>query len=352
MRRAVELDPKFPNNYNNLGAIMEDEGKWPEALDAYRKAIALNPDSALFHWNCACALMALGQWEEGWEEFEWRLRAPRLGLNRNFTQPQWDGSDSAGKTILAHAEGGYGDALQFVRFVPLVAQRGAKMILECQPGLAPLFEGMVGVAQVVPRGQPLPAFDWQIPLQSLPRIFGITPRNIPNQVPYLSAPADRTQRWADRLAGGTKLRVGLVWSGAKNSQWDYRTRTIDAFSPLAGTPGVKFFSLQKGEASQQAPPTGMDWADFTSELNDFADTAALIHNLDLVVTVDTSTGHLAGAMGKAVWVLVPFKSDIRWLLDRPDTPWYPTMRLFRQPTETDWQTPIRQIAAALRGFTR
>lgn len=352
LRRAMELDPDFPGTYNTFGTILEDEGKWPEAIDAYRKAMALDPDSALIHWNYARALMVLGQWKEGWEEFEWRLKEPQLALNRGFPQPQWDGSDPAGQTILAHAEGGYGDALNFVRFVPMVAQRGAKVILECQPGLAPLFDGMAGVDRVIPRGQPLPAFDWQIPLQSLLRIFGVTPQNIPNQVPYVSPPADRAQRWADRLAGETKLRVGLVWSGSKYSDEDSRTRTIDVFAPLAEVPGIKFFSLQKGDHSQQTPPPGMDWADFTSELNDFADTAALVQNLDLVVTVDTSTAHLAGAMGKPVWVLIMFKSEFRWLLDRTDTPWYPTMRLFRQPTETDWQTPVRQMAVALRGFKR
>ncbi len=352
LRHAVELDPDFPGSYNALGAFLEDEGKWNEAIDAYRKAIALDPESALYRWNYARALMVVGQWKEGWEDFESRLKLASLRLNRGFPQPQWDGSDPAGKTILAHAEGGHGDALNFVRFVPLVAQRGAKMILECHRGLAPLFEGMDGVDRVIARGQPLPAFDWQIPLQSLPRIFGITPQNIPNQVPYVSAPADRAQRWADRLAAETKLRVGLVWSGTKYSDTDYRTRTIDVFAPLAEVPGVKFFSLQKGKDSAQAPPPGMDWADFTSELNDFADTAALVQNLDLVISVDTSPAHLAGAMGKPVWVLIMFKSEFRWLLDRTDTPWYPTMRLFRQPTETDWQTPIREMAAALRGFKR
>ncbi|MGD0767837.1 MAG: tetratricopeptide repeat-containing glycosyltransferase family protein [Tepidisphaeraceae bacterium] len=346
-RLALRIDPNFAEAHRNLGGILQQRGKWQEAMESLRKAVALEPGNATLRWSYSRILLLLGHWKEGWAQFDARLKAPMFHLDRGFRQPQWDGSDPSGKTILLHAEGGHGDALTFIRFVPQVAQRGAKLILECQPGLVPLFEGMSGLNRVIPRGQPLPAFDWQIPLQSLPHVFGVTPENVPDKVPYLSAPPDRVSHWAARLAGETKLRVGLMWSGAKHTGWDNRTRSVDVFAPLAEVPGVKFFSLQKGDESREPPPQGMDWADVSAELNDFADTAALVQNLDLVISVDTSVAHLAGALAKPVWVLIPFQPDFRWLLDRTDTPWYPTMRLFRQPTQTGWQTPVEQMAQAL-----
>jgi Tfp pilus assembly protein PilF len=352
LRRAIELAPNLAVAYNNLGGVLQEQGKWQEALEVFRKAVELDPANNASRWNYSRLLLMLGHWEQGWAEFDSRLNLPLLGLKRDFPQPQWDGSDPSGKTILLHAEGGHGDALNFIRFVPQVAQRGAKLILECQPGLITLFEGLPGLDRVIARGQPLPEFDWQIPLQGLPRPLGLTLENIPNTVPYLSAPADRVRRWAHRLASQTKLRVGLVWSGTRYVDRDIRTRTIDVFAPLAEVPGVKFFNLQTGEDSHQTPPKEMDWADFSAELTDFAETAALVQNLDLVVTIDTSVAHLAGALGKPVWVLIPFQCDFRWMLDRTDTPWYPTMRLFRQPTKSGWETPIRLMTEALRRFTR
>ncbi len=346
-RQALRIIPNCAEVHRNLSGVLQQQGKWQEAMESLHTAVALEPGNAALRWRYSRILLLLGHWKEGWAEFDSRLKVPKLHLDRDFPQPRWDGSDPSGKTILLHAEGGYGDALNFIRFVPQVAQRGAKLILECPSELAPLFTGMAGLDRVISRGQPLPAFDWQIPLQSLPCVLGLTLENIPNRVPYLSPPADRVARWARRLAGETPSRVGLVWSGSKHSGWDHRTRSIDVFAPLAEVPGVKFFNLQKGDDSHQPPPPNMDLADFSAELNDFADTAALVQHLDLVVSVDTSVAHLAGALAKPVWVLIPFRPDFRWLLDRTDTPWYPTMRLFRQPTPTDWQTPIQQIAEAL-----
>ncbi|MGD0539960.1 MAG: tetratricopeptide repeat-containing glycosyltransferase family protein [Tepidisphaeraceae bacterium] len=348
--RAIELDPKFPGSHNNLAILLYQEGKIDEAITAWRQAIALQPDFATAHLNLSHALLKVGQFTEGWEEFEWRLRNPRADKDPRRARPQWDGSDPSGKTILFHAEGGNGDTLQFVRLVPPVAQRGAKLILECQPGLIPLLEAMPGIDRIIPHGHPLPEFDLQITLQGLPRVLGITLQNIPSDVPYVTPPADRVKRWADRLAGESKLRVGLFWAGSrtvKESQ-DVRTRSIDVFAPLAAVKGVKFFSLQKGEAAGQSPPIGMDWADFTSEINDFADTAALVQNLDLVFSIDSSVAHLAGALAKPVWVLLPFHCDYRWLIDRGDSPWYPTMRLFRQSAANDWAAPVARMAQALR----
>ena len=213
-----------------------------------------------------------------------------------------------------------------------------------------MLEGTAGVERIIGRGRPLPEFDHHIPLQGLPRIVGIRLDNIPNKVPYLRAPADRVQRWASRLSGDARPRVGLVWAGSTTGEGDKRTRSVALFASLAAVEGVKFYSLQKGPDSVQSAPTGMDWTDFTSELHDFSDTAALVQNLDLVITVDTSMAHLAGALGRPVWVVVPFESDFRWLVGRTDSPWYPTMRLFREPVPRDTATPIAQMVQALREF--
>jgi tetratricopeptide (TPR) repeat protein len=352
IRRAAEIDPACPGVQNNLGALLCDEGKLEEALVAWRLAVVHDRNEAGAHWNLARLLLCSGYFAEGWEEFEWRLKFTRMRLNRGFAQPQWDGSDPAGKTILLHAEGGFGDAIQFIRLAPLVTARGGRWFLECQPELASLLEGTAGVERIIHRGQPLPEFDMQIPLQGLPRIVGIGLDNIPNKVPYLTAPADRVRYWASRMAGDGRPRVGLVWAGSKLGVGDKRTRSVELFAPLAAVKRVRFFSLQKGPDSAQTPPAGMDWNDYTSELHDFSDTAALVQNLDLVITVDSAAGHLAGALGRPVWVMVPFEFDFRWLAGRGDSPWYPTMRLFREPAPRDTATPIAQIVKALREFKR
>lgn len=350
IRRAVEIDPNCPGVQNNLGALLCDEGKYEETLAAWRLAVAHDPTSAGAHWNFARMLLRLGQFEEGWEEFEWRLKFEGMRLDRKFPKPRWDGSNPTGKTILLHAEGGFGDAIHFIRLVPEVASRGGKWFLECQPELVSLLARTPGVERVIGRGEALPEFDMHIPLQGLPRILKIRVENIPNKVPYLAARTDRVEAWARRLAGHPRPRVGLVWAGSAGAGGDARTRTVDVFAPLAEVKGVHFFSLQKGDEGKQNPPAGMDWSDFTSELHDFAETAALVRNLDLVISVDTSTAHLAGALARPVWVIIPFEADFRWLARQTDSPWYPTMRLFREPVAGDVATPIRQIVQALREF--
>jgi tetratricopeptide (TPR) repeat protein len=346
-RQAIALNPNLPEAHNNLGGALKDKGQFDEALVAFRQAIALNPNLPEAHINLSLVLLSLGHFAEGWEEFESRLQLPRLHLNRGFSQPQWDGRDPAGKTILLFTEGGFGDALHFIRLVPQATARGGRWFLECQPELVTLFDKTPGIERIIPRGQPLPEFDMQIPLQGLPRVLKITLENIPNEVPYLNPPADRVERWAAKLAGETRLRVGLAWAGSKGTKGDTRTRSLDVFAPLASVAGVKFFSLQKGESYEQSPPAGMEWADFTGEMSDFADAAALVRNLDLVVTVDTSIAHLAGALARPVWVLIPFLADFRWLHKRTDSPWYPSMRLFRQETFGDWPTVISRIVESL-----
>jgi len=327
-------------------------GRIDEAIAACRQAIALNPDYAEFHFNLALSLLTSGDFQQGWEEYEWRWKCKEFpSPARDFAQPQWDGCPLEGRTLLLHTEQGHGDALQFIRYFPLVEQRGGKILIECYAELQRLFRTTAGRCQVVVRGQPLPAFDLHSPLLSLPRVFGTNLANIPNTVPYLRADPEDAGRWQRRLADDSALvKVGLAWAGRPTHTND-RNRSIKLarLAPLGQLPGVRFFSLQKGEVAAEAktPPPGMELVDWTEELKDFAETAALIANLDLVVAVDTAVVHLAGAMGKPVWVLLPFGSDWRWLLERQDSPWYPSMRLFRQSRIGDWDSVIARVVEAL-----
>jgi hypothetical protein len=259
-----------------------------------------------------------------------------------------------GRTLLLHSEQGFGDALQFIRYLPLVARRGARVFVECQEALQRLVQTMSADSTVVARGRPLPPFDVHCPLLSLPRLFATDLASIPRDVPYLHADAAEAGVWRERLADASaSLKVGLVWAGRPTHANDRnRTMKLAGFAPLARIPGVRFVSLQKGDAAAEAksPPEGMELSDPTEELHDFADTAALVAALDLVIAVDTSVVHLAGALGKPVWVLLPFAPDFRWLLGRSDSPWYPTMRLFRQQRAGEWDYVIAEVRSQLEAL--
>ena len=353
--RAEALRPDDPAVHHNLATVLISLGRFSEAIDHEDKAIAAQADFAPAHHCRGMIHLMLGDFERGWADMEWRLRSPNLALQpRRFAEPRWDGSDLCGKTILLHAEQGLGDTIQFVRYASLVARKGGRVIVECQPAIADLVRTVSGVSQVLAADrflapEDLPPFDVYSSLLSLPRILGTRLETIPNRVPYINAGA-KADFWKDRLAPERRLRVGLAWAGGPAHIED-RTRSISLkdFAGLASVPNIAFYSLQKGPASAQAasPPTGLNLIDYTSELNDFADTAGLISNLDLVISVDTAVAHLAGALGRPVWTLLTWVPDCRWMLDRVDSPWYPTMRLFRQPSRGDWAGAIRQVAAAL-----
>lgn len=356
-RSALALRPSFAEASVSLGYLLEREGDAPGAAASYRDAIAARPDFAEAHFNYALQLLLAGDFEKGWGEYEWRLRLPELApLWPHAGRPRWDGSPLEGKAILLYAEQGFGDAIQFVRFAPLVAERGGRVILSCASSLMALFENVPGVAATADRSKPAPAFDLCCSLLSLPGIFGTTIATLPARTPYLHANPETMRRWNARLApDAASLKVGLVWA-TRSSNKSAQSRSLDraTLAPLAAAGDVLFCSLQVGPGAGPAAhaPAGMRIVDFGRELADFSDTAALIANLDLVISIDTAVAHLAGAMAKPVWVLTDWPPEWRWLLGRDDSPWYPTMRLFRRGRAEPWQSVISRAADALRALDR
>ncbi|HTW93713.1 MAG TPA: tetratricopeptide repeat protein [Tepidisphaeraceae bacterium] len=343
---AARLEPNSSKFHNNLGVLLHDRGRYDQAMAELRRAVEIQPDQAWAHFTIGAIHLLHGRFVQGWSEFDWREQCLPEAARKNFSQPRWNGGDLNGRTILLHAEQGLGDTLQFIRYVPLVAERGGRILLSCQRELAPLLQSFPGIQQVLTEEQPLRSFDAHCPLMTLPQVFRTTLESIPGHVPYIIPP-----RGAILPSSSASLRVGLAWAGQPAHRHDRsRSVALQQLSPLARIPNVHFFTLQKGPAAAQAsnPPPGMAITDCLHLLTDMSQTASLIAQLDLVITVDTSIAHLAGAMAKPVWVLLPFVPDWRWMLDRADSPWYPTMRLFRQEKQGEWKGAIGAIASALR----
>ncbi|MGD0464781.1 MAG: tetratricopeptide repeat protein [Tepidisphaeraceae bacterium] len=350
-RQALLIRPDFAEILNNLGNALREKGKLQESIVAYRRAIRLKSDFALAHYHLALALLLRGDFEEGWPEYEWRFKNDGQQQTIPFTQPRWDGKEMGGQTILLWGEQGLGDVIQFVRYAPLVARRGGRVIIRCRPELLRLLQSSPDLGQILPLGADLPPFDVQCPLLSLPLAFGADLESIPASVPYLSPEPAMVDAWRQKLgAGERRLKVGLVWAGNARFR-DDRTRslTLDQLAPLGAVRGVRFYSFQKSPAAEEAknPPPNLELIDLGSELNDFADTAAAMSLMDLIITTDTSAAHLAGALATPVWLMLQFMPDFRWLLDREDSPWYPTMRLFRQQSIGDWADVIDRVTKAL-----
>jgi tetratricopeptide (TPR) repeat protein/glycosyltransferase involved in cell wall biosynthesis len=377
-QRVVDLKPNFAEGYYNLGFILRRLSRLEEAIAHYRHAIQLQPDFALAHKNLGHALLLQGNLREGFAEYEWRWRQPNWAP-RPFTQPLWDGSPLTGKTILLHAEQGFGDTIQFIRYAALVKAQGAEVIVECQPQLLRLLQSASGIDRLVACNSPLPAFDVHAPLLSLPHILGTSLKTIPNRVPYLvrdegwgmgEEKAEGRGQKEGRGDGGTggiysptlplshsptlplshSLQVGIVWAGNPNHKNNQlRSCGLEAFRVLFDLPGVEFYSLQKGAAvADLRSLPDLSVQDLSDSLHDFADTAMAIAHLDLVITVDTAVAHLAGALGKPVWLLLCFAPDWRWMLEREDSPWYPTVRLFRQSRPGEWSDVFEQVRTALK----
>ncbi len=351
-RRAIVVNPRYADAHFNLGFALTRQGNFDQAIDAYRQAIKFEAAHAKAHRNLSHALLATGNFIEGFKEHEWRWKCDDFtSPARNFPQPQWAGEPIDGKTILLHCEQGFGDSIQFARYIPAVGDHGARVIVQCPRELARLLRPLRGVTQTVLTNDPLPPIDLHCPLMSLPWVMGTTSRSIPSSVPYLQVESGLVSAWRQKSElSGEGLKIGLVWAGSPDHK-DDRNRSLDAamLLPLFETPKTRFFSLQKSAGPVSI--AGHTLVDFTVKLSDFADTAALILQLDLVISVDTAVAHLAGALGKPVWVMLPFAADWRWMLHRADSPWYPTMRLFRQSTSGDWSTVVNDVASALTSLS-
>jgi tetratricopeptide (TPR) repeat protein len=344
-RRAVAIQPQYAEAWSNLGSVLDVLGRAPEAVAVFDQALALKPDFTVARVGRSMQRMLMGDFASGLPEYEQRAR---LGAPHRFSQPQWYGQPLDGARILLHAEQGLGDTIQFLRYLPMVRAAGGEVILEVQPQLCRMAEQLPGIVAVAPAGGALPAFAWHCPLMSLPLAFGTALDSIPARVPYLFVPEE-----AKKKAGGlpwpaTGLRVGLVWAGSPTHFKDrFRSIPLALLEPLLRLQGAHFFSLQVGAAAAQLATTGSVLTDLGPEIEDMADTAALIAQLDLVIAADTSVAHLAGALGKPVWVLLPFAPDWRWLLNREDSPWYAVMRLFRQSTLGDWTSVVEAVRGVL-----
>jgi Tfp pilus assembly protein PilF len=351
-QRALDLQPGNAVYNNNLGATLSDQGQPREAQEYFDKAVEINLDYAEAHKNRGMNLLHLGEFERGWQEFEWRWRCKDF-KQRPFRQPAWDGSSLNGQRLLLYTEQGIGDTFQFIRYAPYLAERGAKVFLECPGGLAALLKTCPGISQVITHGAPLPEFDCHAPLMSLPRLLGTTLETIPAKIPYLSANKDLIGRWQRELSNVRALKVGIAWQGNPKNGTDYRRSIpLEHFAPLAAVPDVQLFSLQKGQGTENLAKVIGDFPviDLGGRLDSgsFQVTAAAICNLDLIIACDTACAHLAGALGKPTWVALAFANEWRWGLERNDSPWYPTIRLFRQPKPEDWETVFAQMTEALR----
>ncbi len=366
--QAIRIQPDYAEAWNNCGNALEYLGNFEQALAHYDQAVRLQPDYLDGNWNKALSELRFGHYEQAWPLYERRLQRWE-SLTGEYCEksriPRWNGSQAlAGKSILLHAEQGLGDTLQFCRYALYVAERGAKVFLQVPVSLVTLLRSLGNEIEIVSESDALPVVDFHCPLMSLPLAFGTTLDSIPCDVPYLKCSSEKSAWWANRLGKTEKLRVGLVWSSGfrpdRPELWRANARRnmpLHQLAFLREFPNIEYISLQKGEegeaqlhALRQSGWPGPEIRDFANELNDFSDTAALIDNLDLVLSVDTSTAHLAGAMGKPVWLMGRFDACWRWLLGRRDSPWYPTLTLFRQARPNDWNSVIEALAQALTGW--
>jgi tetratricopeptide (TPR) repeat protein len=349
--KSLALDPDFADAWSNRGVTLGDMGRRAEALESYERAIAVNPDHADAHWNMSLCALQLGDFEKGWAGHEWRWKVANLGLlQRGFASPLWLGKESLqGKTILLHQDQGFGDALHFCRYIPALHAQGARVLLEVRGPLVNLLAGLDGAAQVIAYGDTLPAFDCHCPLGSLPAAFRTDLDTIPLAGGYLRASAEKREQWSALLGAPRGLRIGLAWSGNRQHKNDHNRSIALAALATALPAGLEYISLQKevSDADRAFLRTRPDIRTFGDQLRDFSDTAAFCELVDVIVSVDTSIAHVAGAMARPVWILLPANPDWRWMLERDDSPWYGTARLYRQERAGDWQSVFDKVRAGL-----
>ena len=355
-RQALTLRPDNAEVYNTIASVFMKKGYCPEAIKNYQRALQLKSDYAEAHCNLGMTFLLSGQFEEGWAEYRWRLKTEKAACSHRYHVPCWDGSAFVGKRLVVHFEQGFGDNIQFIRYLPMVKRRGGTVICEMLRPLTGLLRDFPGIDELIdaPFGnRPSMKSDLHVPLLELPRIFGTTLHTIPNEVPYLYADVIKAEYWRQRLAG-SRFKVGIVWAGEPTHKED-RSRSchLRHFLRLSKIPDMQLIGLQKGAAAGQVKDLAgrMPLMNLADELNDFTDTAAVIENLDLVISVDTAVLHLAGAMGKPAWAILSSAPDWRWMLDRQDSPWYPTIRLFRQRSYGDWDGVFERIAEELAPLT-
>ncbi len=356
--RALQLDPHFFEAYYNLANSLRDEGRCTEAIKNYQQAIRLKSDYAQAHWNMSLAHLLNGDYIEGWKGYRWRRNADLKILTdyHSTGKPRWDGSSFKSRRLLVHYEQGLGDNIQFARFLPMVKARGGTVIFETLKPIIGLFRDFPGVDEFIeynPDQKLFVQFDVYTSLFDLPNIFGTTLETIPSEVPYIHADPAKVDYWRNKLSGDD-FKVGIVWAGSPEHGNDrYRSCSLECFAPLAEIEGVQLYGLQKGQAAQQMDEYAgtMKVTNISKHFDDFTETAAAIQNLDLVISVDTSVLHLTGAMGKPTWALIPYAPEWRWMLERQDSPWYPTMRLFRQKEWGQWKPVFEYLKQELRILT-
>ncbi len=354
-KTALKIDPNYVDAHNNLGETWRYLGEYDKALESTNKALSLSREYPMARWNRSFLYLLTGDFKKGWPEYEWRWRKPNVPVRKFETGSAWDGSALNGKTVFVYEEQGMGDTLQFIRYLPLIKEAGGKVILEVLPPLLRLvlsFEGFdrlwAGIRNVDTR--PTDRFDYHVPIMSLPGIFNTDIHSVPASVPYLHADPQLARVWARRMEDQGGFRIGIVWAGHPDHNNDYnRSVHLSRFAPLKKIEGISLYSLQKDKYDRwtDMDPSDLFKKDLGDDIIDFADTAAIMENLDLVISVDTSVVHLAGAMGKPIWTLLPFSPDWRWMLDRDDTPWYPTMKLFRQPGQGEWEPVFNRVKLEL-----
>jgi hypothetical protein len=353
-RRAASLAPSDPLCLHNLSVIHYERVEIEESIEAAERALMMKPDMAGAHFARAEALLIKGDWARGWEEYEWRFRiADAAKMMPPTDKPQWDGRPLADGVLLLVADQGFGDVIQFSRYIPWVLERCPDVVIACSGEMVPVLSQLLPRERIFVRWEDCPPFAAFMPLSGLPRLHGTRVDTVPAPIPYLRADPERVTAWTERLrrlAPGRQKRVGIVWAGRPTHNNDRRRSSkLADFAPIAALPGVALVSLQKGPAADQAGGYfgRAPLVNIGAEVRDYDDTMALLECLDLVVTVDTSVGHLAAAMGKPVWILLATSPDWRWLLSRSDTPWYPTVRLFRQTVPRQWSDVFKAVAAAL-----
>jgi tetratricopeptide (TPR) repeat protein len=367
LRLAREVLAKEPENFEawvEVGSAYRQMNRLEEALEAFDRALALRPEDFEAKGTRALILLTMGDFERGWREYEFRWKSPSFeDVARTFRMPRWDGrADLKGKRVLLFGEQGVGDIVQFARYIPMLADRGAAVSLECPVDLHALMGSVRGLNKISAKGASQPACDYEIPTMSLPLVFGTRVETIPGGVPYVAPPERLAAEWAGKMAEyGVGKKIGIAWAGsAKHTNDRRRSTALAAWAPVGrlggsvdgGAGGATFFMMQKGPAAAQWMSAPMKLVNLTAGLSHFGDTAAMISQLDLVITVDTAVAHIAGAMGKRVWNLISYLPDFRWMLGREDTPWYPTMRLFRQSEQGDWSAPVGRIVEELKKLAR